>query len=199
MWHWFSCVWGTLAFFPRSELRQHLALYTLHKTPTDGASPSGSPNMITSFEHFEHHPDPIMTQNIDHNTYSHIPHVPKGCSRGVMATRLTSNQKILGSTPSVSVFVNFSFSFSKLECLVQTAAPSQYQFFVLSMLVTGTECARAYTSLFLYGLFVCLTQVIRCVCVCYGQCARLYVAIYCFIVQNDEDSSSYSAGHTIFL
>ena len=26
------------------------------------------------------------------------------CSRGVMATRLTSNQKILGSTPSVSVF-----------------------------------------------------------------------------------------------
>ena len=34
-------------FFPRPELRQHLALYTLHKTPKDGASPSGPPNMIT--------------------------------------------------------------------------------------------------------------------------------------------------------
>ena len=30
------------------------------------------------------------------------------CSHGVMATRLSSNQKILGSTPSVSVFANFS-------------------------------------------------------------------------------------------
>ena len=46
-------------FFSRPELRQHLALYTLHKTPMDGASPSGPPNMITSYEHFEHHPDPI--------------------------------------------------------------------------------------------------------------------------------------------
>ena len=34
-------------FFPRPELREHLALYTLHKTPMDGASPSGPPNMIT--------------------------------------------------------------------------------------------------------------------------------------------------------
>ena len=33
------------------------------------------------------------------------------CSHGVMATRLTSNQKILGSTPSVSVFaLTFLFS-----------------------------------------------------------------------------------------
>ena len=34
-------------FFPRPELRQHPALYTLHKIPRDGASPSGPPNMIT--------------------------------------------------------------------------------------------------------------------------------------------------------
>ena len=36
-----------ISFFPRPEFREHLALYTLHKTPMDGASPSGPPNMIT--------------------------------------------------------------------------------------------------------------------------------------------------------
>ena len=48
-----------ISFFPRPELRQDLALYTLHKTPMDGASPSGPPNIITSYEHFERHQTPI--------------------------------------------------------------------------------------------------------------------------------------------
>ena len=34
-------------FFPRPELRQHLALYTLHKSPKDRKFRSGPPNMIT--------------------------------------------------------------------------------------------------------------------------------------------------------
>ena len=54
-----------------------------------------------------------------------ILHVPKSCSRGVMATRLTSNQKILGSTPSVSVFVNFSFSLSMFRLLIWSVLSKQ--------------------------------------------------------------------------
>ena len=45
--------------FPKAELRQHLSLYTLHKTPMDGASPSGPPLIITLYEHFERHQTPI--------------------------------------------------------------------------------------------------------------------------------------------
>ena len=33
-------------FFPRPELRQHPALYTLHKIPRNRAPPSGPPNII---------------------------------------------------------------------------------------------------------------------------------------------------------
>ena len=35
------CVSDT-CFFPRPELQQHLALYTLHKTPKERASPSAA-------------------------------------------------------------------------------------------------------------------------------------------------------------
>ena len=50
---------GHLLFPKDPKLQEHLALYTLHKTPMDGASPSGSPNMITPYEHCEHHLTPI--------------------------------------------------------------------------------------------------------------------------------------------
>ena len=50
---------GHLLFPKDPKLQEHLALYTLHKTPMDGASPSGPPNMITPYEHCEHHLTPI--------------------------------------------------------------------------------------------------------------------------------------------
>ena len=40
------CLSGT-CFFQRPELRQHPALYTLHKIPKARASPGGPTNMIT--------------------------------------------------------------------------------------------------------------------------------------------------------
>ena len=61
-----------ISFFPRPELREHLALYTLHKTPMNGASPSGPPLIITSYEHLKHHLTSIWLHalNIDCNIYS---------------------------------------------------------------------------------------------------------------------------------
>ncbi len=46
VWPWFSVSERHL-LFSKAELREHHALYTLHKIPRDRASPSGPPNMIT--------------------------------------------------------------------------------------------------------------------------------------------------------
>ena len=56
-------------FFPRPEHRQHPALYTLHKSPKDRASPSGPTNMITCYEHLKHRLVPIWSHDPKYRFY----------------------------------------------------------------------------------------------------------------------------------
>ena len=121
-------------------------------------------------------------------------------SHGVMATRLTSNQKILGSTPSVSVFA-LTFLFSshspfESRCLVSTMhtiiCPVPW---FLNMSVTGTECTRVCRPLFANKLFTYLVQVIKCL---WNVQPVHWCAEICYLfIQNSGDTLNHSADLTV--
>ena len=61
VWPWFSCVWVTLPFSQGPNSENTSPLYTLHKTPMDGASQSGTTNTITWSEHLKRYLNPVWS------------------------------------------------------------------------------------------------------------------------------------------